>query len=255
MTENTPLPSSAPTSALIFDMDGTMIDSMPYHAKSWAVFAARHGVTMDLPELMRRTTGRTGTECMGELFGRAMSAEEALPLVHEKELIYREMFAAEFTEVRGFKAFYAAARALGLKTCVGTAGDIHNVEFALGHLKLAEVPHAIIRGDMGLPGKPEPAIFLEAARAVSMPASASIVFEDAPLGIEAARRAGMRAVAICSTHSADELAGPHVMAAVKNYDELMAQGFLQSLKISPDASNFSVRAGPVEALRQAQGER
>ena len=244
-----------PTSALIFDMDGTMIDSMPYHAKSWAVFAQRHGVTMDLAELMRRTTGRTGTECMGELFGRPMTHDEALPLVQEKEEIYREMFASEFCEVKGFKAFYATARKLGLKTCVGTAGDIHNVAFALSLLMLDESPHAVIRGDMGLPGKPKPAIFLEASRAVSAPASASIVFEDAPLGIEAARRAGMRAVAICSTHSADELAGPHVIAAVKNYDELMAQGFLQSLKISPDASNFSVQAEPVEALRQAQGER
>jgi beta-phosphoglucomutase-like phosphatase (HAD superfamily) len=211
-------------------MDGTMIDSMPYHAKSWAVFAQRHGVTMDLPELMARTTGRTGTECMGELFGRTMTREEALPLVHEKEEIYREMFAAVFAEVKGFKAFYAAARATGFKTCVGTAGDIHNVEFALDHLKLAQSPDAVIRGDMGLPGKPEPAIFLEAARAVSTPANAAIVFEDAPLGIEAARRAGMRAVAICSTHSAQELAGPHVIAAVKNYEELMAQGFLQSLR-------------------------
>jgi beta-phosphoglucomutase-like phosphatase (HAD superfamily) len=225
-------PLSSPTSALIFDMDGTMIDSMPYHAKSWAVFAQRHGVTMDLPELMRRTTGRTGTECMGELFGRTMTHDEALPLVHEKEEIYRAMFAAVFAEVRGFKAFYAQARALGLKTCVGTAGDIHNVEFALSHLKLPQAPHAVIRGDMGLPGKPEPAIFLEAARAVSAPAGASIVFEDAPLGIEAARRAGMRAVAVCSTHSAQELAGPHVVAAVRDYEELMAQGFLASLALA-----------------------
>ena len=209
-----------------------MIDSMPYHAKSWGIFAARHGVTMDLPELMRRTTGRTGTECMGELFGRAMTAQEALPLVHEKERIYREMFSAVFAEVRGFKAFYAKARALRLKTCVGTAGDIENVEFALAHLKLPEAPHAIIRGDMGLPGKPEPAIFLEAARTVSVTAGASIVFEDAPLGIEAARRAGMRAVAICSTHSAQELAGGHVIAAVRDYEELMAQGFLESLALA-----------------------
>lgn len=209
-----------------------MIDSMPYHAKSWAVFAQRHGVTMDMDELMRRTTGRTGTECMGELFGREMSYAQALPLVLEKEQIYREMFAAVFSEVGGFTAFYKAARALGLKTCVGTAGDIHNVEFALSHLELPEPPDAIIRGDMGLPGKPEPAIFLEAARAVSVPVSGSIVFEDAPLGIEAARRAGMRAVAICSTHSAAELAGSHVMAAVKNYDELMEFGFLQSLAIA-----------------------
>ena len=208
-----------------------MIDSMPSHARSWEVFAARHGVKMDLAELMRRTTGRTGTECMGELFGRAMTAQEALPLVKEKEQIYRELFAPIFAEVRGFKAFEALSRGLGLKIAVGTAGDIQNVEFALSHLKMSQTPQAIIRGDMGLPGKPEPAIFLEASRAVSVPTSAAIVFEDAPLGIEAARRAGMRAVAICSTHSAAELAGDHVIAAVKNYEELIAQGFLQSLRI------------------------
>ncbi len=209
-----------------------MIDSMPSHARSWAIFAQRHGVTMDLPELMRRTTGRTGTECMGELFGRSMSHDEAMPLVKEKEQIYRELFAPIFAQVHGFKAFEAAARALGLKIAVGTAGDIHNVAFALGHLKLPHAPDAVIRGDMGLPGKPEPAIFLEAARAVSVLANQSIVFEDAPLGIEAARRAGMRAVAICSSHSAQELAGDHVIAAVRNYDELTAQGFLQSLILS-----------------------
>jgi beta-phosphoglucomutase-like phosphatase (HAD superfamily) len=227
VTDNRPT-----TSALIFDMDGTMIDSMPYHAQSWAVFAKRHGVTMDLPELMRRTTGRTGTECMGELFGRTMSYSEALPLVQEKEQIYRDLFAPVFAPVRGFLAFEAAARALGLKIAVGTAGDIHNVEFALSHLKLPVAPQAVIRGDMGLPGKPEPAIFLEAARAVSAGPGASIVFEDAPLGIEAARRAGMRAVAICTTHSAAELAGEHVIAAARDYEELMAQGFLQSLALS-----------------------
>jgi beta-phosphoglucomutase-like phosphatase (HAD superfamily) len=210
-------------------MDGTMIDSMPHHAKSWAVFAQRHGVKMDLAELMRRTTGRTGTECMGELFGRVMSREEALPLVQEKEQIYRELFAPVFAEVRGFTAFALRARAQGLKTSIGTAGDLHNVSFALSHLKLPFEPDAIIRGDMGLPGKPEPAIFLEAAKAMNMPTNGSIVFEDAPLGIEAARRAGMRAVAICSSHSAQELAGPHVIAAVRDYDELLAQGFLKSL--------------------------
>ncbi len=209
-----------------------MIDSMPYHAKSWAVFAQRHGVAMDLAQLMRRTTGRTGTECMGELFGRSMTHDEALPLVKEKEQIYRDMFAPVFEEIRGFKAFEAQARSLGLKIAVGTAGDIHNVEFALSHLRMLKPPQAIIRGDMGLPGKPEPAIFLEASRAINTPASHAIVFEDAPLGIEAARRAGMRAVAICSTHSAAELAGDHVIASVKNYEELMSQGFLQSLHIT-----------------------
>jgi beta-phosphoglucomutase-like phosphatase (HAD superfamily) len=216
--------------ALIFDMDGTMIDSMPYHARSWQVFAQRHGITMDIKDLLARTTGRTGTECMGELFGRAMSFEEALPLVHEKEVIYRELFAPVFREVKGFKAFAAKARALGFKIGVGTAGDKHNIAFAMQHLQMQPLPDVIVGGDQGLPGKPEPAIFLEAAHALFLKAGNAIVFEDAPFGIEAARRAGMRAVALCTSHSAAQLAGPHVVAAVNDYTELPANFLEQILK-------------------------
>ena len=77
--------------------------------------------------------------------------------------------------------------------------------------------------------KPEPAIFLEAARRIDVPPQHCIVFEDAPFGIEAARRAGMRAVAVCSTHSPAQLAGPHVLAAVRDYTELMNTDFLETL--------------------------
>jgi beta-phosphoglucomutase-like phosphatase (HAD superfamily) len=218
--------------AFIFDMDGTMIDSMPYHAKSWVAFAQRHGIRMDVDDLLRRTTGRTGAECMAELFGRPVVQEEALALIHEKESIYRELFAPVFCEVAGFKAFEQAARAKGLKIAVGTAGDKHNIAFAMGHLKLPVAPMAIVGGDEGLPGKPEPAIFLEAAKRTNTGAIDCIVFEDAPFGIEAARRAGMRAVAVCSSHSADQLVGPHVMASVRNFDELLDMKFLETLNVA-----------------------
>lgn len=217
--------------ALIFDMDGTMIDSMPCHAQSWVTFAQRHGIAMDVQDLLAKTTGRTGVECMGLLFGRPMSPDEALPLVHEKEAIYRKLFASKFSEVKGFKAFAAKARTLGFKIGVGTAGDQHNIAFALKHLQMEHVPEVIVGGDQGFPGKPDPAIFLEAARAMNTAPSRSIVFEDAPFGIEAARRAGMRAVALCTSHSATELAGPHVIAAVGDYTELPAD-FLQHLLLT-----------------------
>ncbi len=74
---------------LIFDMDGTMIDSMPYHAQSWVAFTERHGIAIDVDELMRKTTGRTGAECMEVLFGRPMAQQEAWELIHQKEEIYR----------------------------------------------------------------------------------------------------------------------------------------------------------------------
>ena len=215
--------------ALIFDMDGTMIDSMPWHARSWVEFVARHGLKLDVSDILARTTGRTGTECMRELFERDLSDAECQVLVHEKEEIYRAMFSDNFTEVAGFSAFAKAAVARGLKVAVGTAGDRHNIEFAMSRLKMDPLPLAIVGGDEGFSGKPTPAIFLEAARRIGVAPERCIVFEDAPFGIEAARRGGMRAVAVCSTHTAAELAGPHVIAAVRDYNELAHSNFLETL--------------------------
>ena len=221
-----------PVAALIFDMDGTMIDSMPAHAQSWVAFVQQHGINIDVPDLMRRTTGRTGAECMRELFGRDLSHEEAWGYIAEKEQAYRELFGPVFAEVAGFRQFAQLTLARGLKFGVGTAGDRHNIAFAMGHLKLATLPHAIVGGDEGLPGKPEPAIFIEASKRMKIRAEQCIVFEDAPLGIEAARRAGMQAVAICTSHTVAQLAGPHVIASANNYLELLESKFLETLNVA-----------------------
>ncbi len=215
--------------ALIFDMDGTMIDSMGHHRLSWIEFVRRHGIEIEVDDLMRRTTGRTGAECMNQLFGREVSADDAWALVAEKEAIYRELFAPVFREVAGFRAFAEQARAAGLDIGVGTAGDRHNIAFALQHLAMDPVPPVIVGGDEGLPGKPDPAIFLEAARRLGVAPAHCVVFEDAPFGIEAARRAGMAAVAVCSSHSAQELAGAHVLAAIEDYDGALAADLLKRL--------------------------
>lgn len=217
------------TAALIFDMDGTMVDSMPFHAKSWGEFARRHDIQLTVDEILRRTTGRTGVECMRELFGRDLPDGRARTLVGEKEAIYRELFAPVFTEVAGFRRFFHDAGERGLRTAVATAGDRHNIEFVLSRLQLDPPPAAIVGGDQGLPGKPEPALFLEAARRLGMTPGQCVVFEDAPFGIEAARRAGMRAVAVCTTHDADELAGAHVIAQVRDYHHLTTKNFWESL--------------------------
>ncbi|HQC85932.1 MAG: hypothetical protein RL081_1835 [Pseudomonadota bacterium] len=222
-----------PVKALIFDMDGTIVDSMPHHTVTWLDFAKKHGLSLDVDDMMRRTTGRTGVECVRLLMDQPDMPEAlAWELVHEKEQLYRDLFGPIFKEVTGFGAFYKAVRARGLKVGLGTAGDIHNVEFVLNHLHLVPPPDAIARGDEGLTGKPTPAIFLAAAQRIGMAPEHCIVFEDAPFGIEAARRAGMRAVAICTGHSAEELAGPHVVASARDYNELFESNFLESLHVA-----------------------
>ena len=206
-----------------------MVDSMPYHAQSWVEFARRHRLQIDVADLMRRTTGRTGTECVCEVFERELSRQEAQALIHEKEAIYRELFTPAFAEVAGFRRFAADAVGRGFKLGVGTAGDRHNIAFTFSHLKMASAPHAVVGGDEGLPGKPDPAIFLETARRLGVSPGDCIVFEDAPFGIEAARRAGMRAVAICTSHDAQALAGTHVVAQARDYHQLTNKNFLESL--------------------------
>jgi beta-phosphoglucomutase-like phosphatase (HAD superfamily) len=221
-----------PIEALIFDMDGTMVDSMPWHAQSWVTFCQQHGIEMEAAEILRRTTGRTGTECMAEVFGRALEPAEAQAYVHEKEEIYRQLFTERFSEVAGFTAFARQAADRGLKLAVGTAGDKHNIEFVMSRLQMDPLPLAIVGGDEGLTGKPTPAIFVEAARRIGVAPERCIVFEDAPFGIEAARRGGMQAVAICSSHSAEELAGPHVLASVRDFNELIRSNFLEKLDVA-----------------------
>jgi beta-phosphoglucomutase-like phosphatase (HAD superfamily) len=217
---------------LIFDMDGTMIDSMPFHALSWQEFVKKHALPVSPAQLMARTTGRTGHECMEILFERTLSREEGLALVKEKEDIYRALFAPQFREVAGFSRFAQEAYAQGFKLGIGTAGDQANIAFALGHLKLAKVPDVIVGGDQGFAGKPNPDIFLEVARQLTSESKHCLVFEDAPFGIEAAARAGMQAVAITSSHEAHELAGPHVQAIAPNFIELLDTGFLRKLHLS-----------------------
>ena len=206
--------------AFIFDIDGTIIDSMPFHERSWDVFLARRGVPGAGEDFFRRTAGRTGVEVMRELFG-PLSHSDAHAFVREKESIYRELFAPEFREIAGFRAFAREAKAAGVRLACATAGDPDNIAFALGGLAMQDFFAAAVGAHDVARGKPEPDLFLLAAARIGAAPRDCLVFEDAPLGIEAARRAGMRAVAIASTVPADELGAPaHVVARAPDFTTL-----------------------------------
>ena len=202
--------------AFIFDIDGTIVDSMPWHGRSWKVFLERRGLAYGGEAFLRRTAGRTGTELMRELFG-PMDDARAWALVHEKESVYRELFAPSFREIAGFREFARRAQADGIRLACATAGDADNIAFALRHLGMEHAFDGVAGGHDVRHGKPAPDLFLLAARRIGVDPAECIVFEDAPLGIEGARRAGMHCVAVTSGESAETLAGPHVLAAVADY--------------------------------------
>jgi HAD superfamily hydrolase (TIGR01509 family) len=213
-------------SAFIFDIDGTIIDSMPWHGKSWEVFFARHGLAYGGEAYLRRTAGRTGVELMREQFG-PLSDADAWALVHEKEAIYRELFRPVFSEIAGFRAFARRAKAEGVRIACATAGDADNIAFAMQGLGMEGEFDAVVGAQDVAHGKPAPDLFLLAAQRMGVASGECTVFEDAPLGIEAARRAGMAAIAVTSGEPAAELAAPvHVLTAIADYRDLDPQRVL-----------------------------
>jgi beta-phosphoglucomutase family hydrolase len=207
--------------AFIFDMDGTIVDNMAFHTKSWLAFFERRGHTLDADEFFRATAGRQGHEIMSTYFGKQMTKEESAALDFEKESLYRELYAPHLAAVNGFEDFIARAKSAGVKLAVATAAPNENIDFTLDGLDLRKQFDAIAGAADVARGKPNPDVFLLAAeRAGALPAN-SIVFEDAPLGVEAARRAGMRAVVLTTTLPAEAFAEfDNVIAMARDFSEL-----------------------------------
>ena len=205
----------ANTKALLFDLDGTLIDSMPHHHNAWVQWHAKRGLSLDGPGFFAATAGRSNAEILADMFP-TFSAQEHVAMADEKEALYRELARQSLTLIAGAAEFVQAARGAGLKLAVCTASTLQNMALAFEQHGIDQWVETVVSpadrrfgGGAGerLRGKPHPDIFLEAARRLGLAPADCIVFEDAPLGVEAARRAGMHAVALTTTMNAEAFAG------------------------------------------------
>ena len=214
--------------ALLFDLDGTLIDSMPHHHDAWVEWYARRGLPMNAAQFFASTAGRSNAEILLDLFPEH-SVDEHVEMADAKEAIYREFAARELGLIGGAQAFVAQARAAHLRLAVCTASTLPNMALAFERYGIDRWVDTITSPADGLRGKPHPDIFLEAARRLGVAPEDCIVFEDAPLGIEGARRAGMKAVALTTTMPADAFAGYDNLIAVAPDFRSLA---LDSLKLA-----------------------
>ena len=208
-------------SAFVFDMDGTIVDNMAFHTQSWITFFERRGRAIDADEFFRTTAGRQGKEIIRSHMGEDLDDDEVAVLNHEKEAVYRELYAPHLKAVDGFEDLVADARSQGISLAVGTAAPPANVQFTLDGLDLRRHFETVV-GATDVPrGKPHPDVFLEAAKRCGAEPANCIVFEDAPLGVEAARRAGMRVVVITTTLPREAFAEfDNVIAIVDDFSSL-----------------------------------
>lgn len=209
--------------ALIFDMDGTLVDNMRYHDQAWEQWHHRHGYEFDSASFFERTAGRSNHEIFAS-FVPDLTPALADALAQSKESIYQELYRPHLKPLTGLLTLLNQARQLGLKMAVGTAAPLTNVAFTLDNLDLHPWFETVVHPGPGVRGKPNPDIFLEAARRMGVAPKDCLVFEDAPLGIEAARRAGMNAVAMTTMLQAKDF---------ESFDNIVAT--------VPDFSHFALK--------------
>jgi beta-phosphoglucomutase len=185
--------------ALLFDMDGVLVDSNPLHRVAWEEFNRRYGVeTTD--EMHQRMYGKRNDEIVRDFFGESLSEAEVEARGRAKEALYREMVAGKIEQLllpglRGIlEKYYYLPKALV------TNAEPGNVNFVLDGAELRTAFHAIIDGHQVARPKPYPDIYLRAAELVGEKPQHCLVFEDSHSGVAAAVAAGMRVIGITTTH-------------------------------------------------------
>jgi beta-phosphoglucomutase len=201
--------------AAIFDLDGTLVDNMAFHARAWSALFARLGVQVPEQRFAVELAGRKNEEIFPLLLGRPLTTAEMAALAEEKERAYRAAYAPALAPVPGLKALLARLREAGLRLAVATAAPAGNRDLVLDGLGLRPFFEQVIGAEHAARGKPAPDIFLAAAAALRVDPAACIAFEDAPNGVRAARAAGMRCCALTTSADAATLreAGAHYVIA------------------------------------------
>ena len=185
--------------AVIFDMDGVLIDSYHAHFKSWQAMAGEAGLTFT-EQQFDATFGRTSREIIAGLWkDRRLSEDQIRTLDDRKEAVFREILRADFPAMPGAAELLQSLHDAGFALALGSSGPPENVELALDRLGSRSLWGAVVTGSDVTRGKPDPQVFLLAAERLGIAPAQCAVVEDAPAGVAAAKTAGMAAIGLAST--------------------------------------------------------
>src|SRR5680860_1331713 len=194
--------------ALIFDMDGTMVDNMRAHKKAWRKYIAKHGKKIRKisdKDFRKHISGNKNDKIFAYLLGYKPSLEELAKLADEKEALYRKLYKPEISEVLGLTVLVNQLHDADVKLAIATTSPKKNREFILKSLRLENEFDIIVGEEHVIHGKPNPEIYLNTAKQLGVPVNRCLVFEDSPPGVLSAKEAGMKTVAVLTSHTEDEL--------------------------------------------------
>ena len=193
--------TSETVGGVLWDLDGTHVDSAGHHWIAWHDTLAAFGRSVT-PGDFTSSFGKRNDEILHELFGHGIEAEWIERVSEAKEQAYRRRLRAQGLELLpGALAWLERLRSSGWRQALASSAPRPNIDAVFESIApLGRYLDTVVSADEVGRGKPDPAIFLEAARRLSLPPGRCIVVEDAPAGLEGARRAGMRSIGVLSEH-------------------------------------------------------
>ncbi len=206
--------------AVIFDMDGVIVDTNPYHRAAWRAYYERYGKTLSDADFVRYVSGKHNADIVAHLFaGQPLTPDEVLRLGNEKEALFRDLYRPHITPVPGLVDFLKALRATGIRTAVATSAPVENLDFVVDALAFRPYFDALLNESMVSRPKPNPEIYQKAMAMLGVEPADSVVFEDSMTGIRAAKASGAYVVGVTTTQTPDELR-PLVDDVIRNFTEM-----------------------------------
>jgi beta-phosphoglucomutase len=204
--------------AAIFDLDGTLLDNNAYHLKAWQEYLKLNGRELSDEEYKVSFNGRTNKDVVEYLHGRKMTDEEAKPYYLEKEALYRKIYEADIQPVAGLIDLLNALYNQNIPMAIATSGITVNIDFMFSHVPIKKYFSAVVHSMHIKKGKPDPEIYFKSAEILNVAPENCVAFEDALVGIRSAKGAGMKVIALTTTHPAEEL--QEADKVIKDYTEI-----------------------------------
>ncbi|RZK53067.1 MAG: HAD family phosphatase [Pedobacter sp.] len=207
--------------AFLFDLNGTMIDDMEFHATAWAsILNDDLNAGLSYADVKREMYGKN-SELLHRIFGAGhFTVERENELSIEKEKRYQSAYKEHLRLIGGLDSFLEKASAQSIKMAIGSAAIPFNINFVLDNLDLRNYFGAIVSAEDVVTSKPNPETFLKCAEILEVQPSDCVVFEDAPKGVEAAENANMPCIVLTTMHDKEDFAKyKNVVAFVKDYND------------------------------------
>jgi beta-phosphoglucomutase family hydrolase len=192
--------------AVIWDMDGVIADTAPYHFRAWQEVFRRRGARYSEDDF-RRNFGKRNDAIIRNILGSEVPSVEMESIAAEKEELFRRRAGSRIKPLAGAIELMQALEEHGFSQAMGSSAPLENIELVTRKLGITGFFQVIVSGREVTEGKPSPQVFLLAAQRLGARPRDCVVIEDALAGVSAAKRAGMPCVAVTNTSPGTELSG------------------------------------------------